>query len=67
MAQRSLKAHLPALGFFAAAGLFYVVGSSTPATVFMAIGVVTEIAGLIYLFGGSDETKHSKGSDTDAT
>ena len=67
MAHRPLKAHLPALGFFAAAALFYVVGSSTPAVVFLAIGVVAELAGYIYLAGGSDETDKSQGSGTDAT
>jgi len=61
------KVHLPALGFFAVAGLFYLVGSQTPAIAFVAIGFVVELAGWIYLAGGSDDEKDSKGSGTDAT
>jgi uncharacterized membrane protein len=57
LGRMALKAHLPAVGFFAAAGLFYLVGSSTPAIIFLAIGFVVELAGWIYLAGGSDEEK----------
>jgi hypothetical protein len=54
MADSRLKAHLPALGFFGAAFLFYLIGSQTPAVIFVVIGFVAEIAGWIYL-AGSDK------------